>query len=122
AYGAVCQWLFEGVAGFRPDPEQPGFKHIVFEPTIIPALSPVSAAHDSAAGRIEAGWTVSGEDVTYDVLVPEGAGGTLVLSPRYTEVSVDGALLKAAANGENTRSQLAPGRHTVTFRISSPGP
>ena len=24
AYGAVCQWLFEGVAGFRPDPEHAG--------------------------------------------------------------------------------------------------
>ena len=119
AYGAVCQWLFEGVAGFRPDPEQPGFKHIVFEPTVIPALSPVSAAHDSAAGRVEANWTVSGNDVTYDVLVPEGASGTLVLAPNYTDVSIDGASLPGDA--QNTRSQLAPGRHTVTFRISSPG-
>lgn len=120
AYGAVCQWLFEGVAGFRPDPEQPGFKHIVFEPTVIPALSPVSAAHDSAAGRVEANWTVSGNDVTYDVLVPEGASGTLVLAPHYTDVSVDGTSLKRG-DAQNTRSQLAPGRHTVTFRISSPG-
>ena len=55
AYGAVCQWLFESVAGFRPDQEAPGFRHIIFEPTIIPELSPVSAHHDSAAGRIEAG-------------------------------------------------------------------
>ena len=54
AYGAVCQWLFEFVAGFRPDPGQPGFKSVIFEPTIIPSLSPVSASHDSAAGRIEA--------------------------------------------------------------------
>ena len=51
AYGAVCQWLFESVAGFRPDPGVPGFKHIIFEPTIIPQLSPVKADHDSAAGR-----------------------------------------------------------------------
>ncbi len=60
AYGAVCQWLFEGVAGFRPDPARPGFRHIIFEPTIIPALSPVAATHDSAAGRIEAKWSVDG--------------------------------------------------------------
>ena len=25
AYGAVCQWLFEGVAGVAPVPEKPGF-------------------------------------------------------------------------------------------------
>jgi alpha-L-rhamnosidase len=119
AYGAVCQWLFEGVAGFRPDPVNPGFKHIIFEPTIIPQLSPVAASHDSAAGRIEAGWSVAGREVTYDLLVPEGASGTLMLAPHYTDISVDGA--PPQANTGTTRRALAPGRHRVTFRISSHG-
>ena len=70
AYGAVCQWLFEAVAGFRPDEAAPGFRHIVFEPTIIPKLSPVKAHHDSAAGRIEAAWTLDGDRVIYRILVP----------------------------------------------------
>ena len=26
AYGAVCQWLFESVAGFRPDPKSAGLQ------------------------------------------------------------------------------------------------
>ena len=43
AYGAVCQWLFEAVAGFRPDPSIPASSTSIFEPTIIPALSPVAA-------------------------------------------------------------------------------
>lgn len=119
AYGAVCQWLFEGVAGFRPDPEQPAFKHIIFEPEIIAELSPVAASHDSAAGRIEAAWTVTGNEVTYDITVPDGATGTLVLAPRYSNIIVDGTPL--AADGEHSaRSLLAPGRHQVTFRISKP--
>ena len=119
AYGAVCQWLFEAVAGFRPDQENPGFKHIVFEPTIIPALSPVAASHDAATGRIEAGWSVDGDFATYSVTVPQGASGTLVLSPRYEGISIDGTPLPS--NGtEKARSLLAPGRHVVTFRISKP--
>ena len=65
AYGAVCQWLFEAVAGFRPDEADPGFRHIIFEPTVIAELSPVAAHHDSAAGRIEAGWRLEGDGVTY---------------------------------------------------------
>jgi alpha-L-rhamnosidase len=117
AYGAVCQWLFESVAGFRPDANVPGFKHIVFEPTIIPKLSPVKADHDSAAGRIEAGWTVDGDKVAYDIAIPEGASGTLVLSPDYKDIVVDG--MQLAWNGKDkARSLLAPGRHSVTFRIS----
>jgi alpha-L-rhamnosidase len=118
AYGAVCQWLFEGVAGFRPDPALPGFKHIIFEPTIIPVLSPVTASHDSAAGRIDAGWRVEGDKVTYDITVPEGASGTLVLAAQYQDIAVDGAPLAWAGGEEEARSLLAPGAHRVTFRIS----
>ena len=117
AYGAVCQWLFEGVAGFRPDPEKPAFANVIFEPTIIPELSPVAAAHDSPAGRVEAGWVVEGDRVAYDLLVPEGTSGTLLLSPAYTDIAVDGAPL-APAGTDKARLQLAPGRHQVTFRIS----
>jgi alpha-L-rhamnosidase len=117
AYGAVCQWLFEGLAGFRPDPAQPGFKDIFFEPVIVPVLSPVKAHHDSAAGPIDAGWTVNGDRVTYELSIPEGATGTLVLGPRYTDITVDGKPLAPGGSSE-TRSPLAAGRHQVMFRIS----
>ncbi len=117
AYGAVCQWLFEAVAGFRPDPDKPGFEHVVFEPLIVPSLSPVAAHHDAKIGRIEAAWSVDGNRVTYEVLVPVHSTGTLVLRPEYQEIIVDGAAL-GRSSGETARCQLAPGRHTVTFRIS----
>ena len=117
AYGAVCQWLFEAVAGFRPDPQKPAFEHIVFEPLVIPALSPVQAHHDSPAGRIEAGWTVEGDAVTYTITVPAKASGTLILRPGYTDIAIDGKPLPTPGT-ENARSLLAPGTHTITFRIS----
>ena len=117
AYGAVCQWLFESVAGFRPDPKLPAFRHVIYEPVIIPALSPVRAHHDSAAGRIEAGWTLEGDRVTYDILVPEGASGTLVLAPHYREIAIDDKPLPWRGEQEKARALLAPGRHIVTFRI-----
>ncbi len=117
AYGAVCQWLFEAAAGFRPDPAVPGFQHIIFEPVIVPALAPVSAHHDSAAGRIEAGWTLEGDAVTYTVTVPEGARATLVLSPDYRDATIDGDAVETQGN-EKARSLLAPGTHTAKFRIS----
>jgi alpha-L-rhamnosidase len=112
AYGAICQWLLEAVAGFRPDAANPAFEHIIFEPTIIPALSPVRAHHDSRAGRIEAGWTVDGDKVVYDITVPAGGKGTLVMSPRYGDIAIDG---KSGASG----AALAPGQHTITFQITA---
>ena len=103
AYGAVCQWLFEAVAGFRPDEAAPGFRHIVFEPTIIPELSPVNAHHDSAAGRIEAAWTLDGDRVTYRIVVPPGARGTLVLDPSYKDAVIDGAPVPSARRATEAR-------------------
>ena len=119
AYGAVCQWLFESVAGFRPDPDAPGFRQIVFEPTIIPELSPVAAHHDSAAGRIEAGWSVEGSRVTYDIVVPSGASGVLVLDPAYKDAVVDGVPLDRPGPHQKSRSPLLAGRHKVVFRLGS---
>jgi alpha-L-rhamnosidase len=55
AYGAVCQWLFEGVAGLAPCEDGPGFDMVTPDPLILPALSPVAAWHDCRHGRIEAG-------------------------------------------------------------------
>lgn len=118
AYGAVCQWLFEGVAGFRPDPAIPGFKHIFFEPAVVPALSPVNAYHDSAAGRVAAAWHVDGDRVTYTASVPTGSTGTLVLSPRYTDIAVDGQGIGWTGGSEPTRHLLESGNHTIAFRIA----
>ena len=112
AYGAVCQWLFESVAGFRPDPDAPGFERIVFEPTILPALGPVSAHHRIASGEIAAGWTLHGARVRYKVAIPDGSTGALRLHAGYANPTVDGQPVAADAD-----VPLAAGRHEITFEI-----
>jgi len=117
AYGAVCQWLLEGVAGFRPDEAAPGFEHIIFEPVILDGLSPVAASHDSPAGTIKAGWTLDGEKVRYEIEVPTGSRGTVRLSPAYRDATLNGAAIAAG-----TDQALSSGRHVVTFNYTVPAP
>ena len=114
AYGSVCQWLFEGLAGFRPDPEEPAFRHVIFEPLVVPALAPLKAAHDSPAGRVEAGWQVDGDKVTYEVVIPEGAHGSLRLKELYSVARIDG---QAATPGAAPIA-LAAGKHTIEFSMA----
>jgi alpha-L-rhamnosidase len=110
AYGAVCQWLLEGVAGFRPDETDPGFASIIFEPTVIAELSPVKARHDSPKGAIRAEWTAEGDKVHYEVEVPKGSRGLLRLNPDYRNITVDGA----SWDGKGDRA-LTPGTHAIAF-------
>jgi alpha-L-rhamnosidase len=112
AYGAVCQWLLEAVAGFRPDAEDPGFATVVFEPVVIAELSPVAASHDSPRGQIKASWTVADGRVRYTVTVPATSKGVLKLNA--PNITVDGA---AWGGGER---ELMPGDHAITFDYVAP--
>lgn len=118
AYGAVCQWLFESVAGFRSDEHSPGFRHIIFEPNIIPSLSPVHAHYDSVSGRIEAGWQVEGDKITYDLVIPEQSSGSLILPSSCSEISIDGQRPFRSTSELEGNNLLTPGTHRVTFQIN----
>ncbi len=112
AYGAVCQWLLEAVAGFRPDANDPGFATVVFEPVVIAELSPVAATHDSPLGQIKAGWTVTDGKARYSVTVPAASKGVLKLSA--PNITVDGA------PWDGGERPLAPGDHIITFDYVAP--
>lgn len=120
AYGAVCEFLFASLAGIRPDAAAPGFTHILFEPVIMPMLGPVEASFQAVSGEVSARWSVEGDDVTYEISVPEGARGTLILSSAYDLISLNGETAQPESFDEKARYLLAPGRHVARFRISRP--
>lgn len=113
AYGAVCQWLFEGVAGVAPSAEKPGFDEVELNPLILPALSPVAAWHDCRHGRIEAAWQISGDKVTYKVALPPGCEGRLTHNPAHKAVTVNGQAIDIPSVGLT----LGSGAHEITFRV-----
>lgn len=112
AYGAVCQWLFEDVAGLKLTAEGAGFSNIELDPAILPTLSPVKAWHDVRQGRIEAEWSLVGDQVTYRVVLPEGVEASLKASSIRSNVSVDGKSVESQMD-----ISLKAGEHIITFSI-----
>ncbi len=110
SYGAVCQWLFESVAGLRPDPDLPGFSGLIIDPVIIPELGFMKADHDSPKGLVEAEWSLSGAQVTYRVSLPKGCSAQFVQSGRTN------LLLNGRPFGPQQR--LEPGTHEITFDMT----
>ncbi|WP_062120043.1 alpha-L-rhamnosidase [Aureimonas sp. AU40] len=111
AYGAVCQWLFEAVAGLRPDPDAPGFGRVIFEPLVLPALGHARAEYESRLGTVQAAWRVDDEGmVDYDIVLPAGSSGLLRLPAGAGEATLGGQ--PVSADGETA---LAAGHHRVRF-------
>ena len=121
AYGAVCQWLFERVAGFRPDPDDARLQaHHLRADDHPGAVAGHGAAMTRPPAASRRAGRVDGDTVTYDVAVPDGrerhAGARRLLHRHRRRRHA----ARAAGGKEQARSLLAPGRHTMTFRISRP--
>lgn len=114
AYGSVCQWLFESVAGIAPTAEAAGFNRVVLAPQILPQLSPVSAWHVCRHGKIEASWQLDGIQVNYDVTLPASCDGLLIAGAEQSDYTVDGRAVTIPATG----LVLPPGSHHISFEIT----
>ena len=89
AYGAVAEWLFRYVAGINPDEANPGFKHILLNPSpdfrkIRPQgqeqITQVAATYNSYYGKIRSTWEIATNgNVKYDFSIPANTTATLTL-------------------------------------------
>ena len=79
AYGCVCEWIWETVAGIAADPSAPGFKRIIMRPVPDRRLGYVKASYRSAAGVIESSWRYEGDKWIWEFTVPSGAVAEVTL-------------------------------------------
>ncbi|MGN0229361.1 MAG: family 78 glycoside hydrolase catalytic domain [Muribaculaceae bacterium] len=84
AYGVVCEWIWETVAGISADVKEPGFKHIVMKPQPDKRLGFVKAQYRSASGVITSEWRYDGDVWRWTFTIPKGATASVTL-PGETE-------------------------------------
>lgn len=72
AFGAVCQFLFEYVAGIRPMYEHPGFREFELRPIAGGSLTHAKAEYRTPYGVIRSAWRIEDDRVRYAFTVPEG--------------------------------------------------
>ena len=96
AYGCVCEWLWETVAGIAADPAEPGFRHIVMKPVPDKRLGHLDAEFRSPAGLIKSSWKYEEDKWIWTFSIPEGAHASVTLP------------------GENEAREYGPGVYTVS--------
>jgi alpha-L-rhamnosidase len=80
AFGAVCDFLFSGVAGIRPVLESPGYKHFEIRPVVGGSLTEASATYESIYGTIRSSWSKGDGGITYNFTVPVNTTATVTLA------------------------------------------
>ena len=81
AYGSVGDWMYAYCAGIRADENEPGYKHIIFEPHPTKALGYAKARILTRCGEVISSWCYTGEgdECRFSFTVPNKSRATLYL-------------------------------------------
>jgi alpha-L-rhamnosidase len=80
--GDLITWLYENLAGIRPDPAQPAFRHVLMRPTLAGDLTYVKASHQALYGQIASGWKRDGDRFAWSVTLPVNTTATVYVPAR----------------------------------------
>ncbi|PWM98771.1 MAG: hypothetical protein DBX37_06040, partial [Massilioclostridium sp.] len=113
AYGAVAEWMYGYMAGILYDFDQPGFQHIILQPTPDQSLDFVNGEYNSAYGKIISNWKYEGNTWSYEAVVPANTTATIYLpvedgkpftvngkTPEDVTVETDGLAYKGMEDGK----------------------
>jgi alpha-L-rhamnosidase len=78
-FGDISAWMFKALAGINPDPDKPGFQHIIVRPSLVPGLSWVRAAHRAMQGWIRVEWKAEKDRFVLEIAVPANTTATVHL-------------------------------------------
>ena len=97
--GTPGAWFYEGFAGIRPDPAQPGFKHFSIRPGIVDSVDWVECWHESPYGKIVSNWKRGSEKVTMEVTVPPNSTATVFVPAKDAAVVTESGKPAGEAEG-----------------------
>ena len=75
-FGEIGGWFYKGLGGIFPDPENPGFKHILLRPNFPSGLNEFEARYQSPYGEICSKWERKKNRIFYHVTVPANSTAT----------------------------------------------
>ena len=124
--GDLGIWFYEYLAGIRPDPDQPGFKHIIVRPYPVGDLTFVKASHKSMYGPIASHWKREGDRLQLDVTIPANTTATVYVPAKdpqsVTESGQPAARSKGVKflrlEGGAAVYELESGSYSFSARIS----
>jgi alpha-L-rhamnosidase len=114
--GDLVIWLYESLAGIRPDDDRPGFKHVIMRPEPVGDLAWVKAGHLSPYGRIASSWQREDGKFDWQITVPVNATATVFVPAARAEAVTESS--QPAAEAADVKFLRMEGDRAV-FEIGS---
>ncbi len=113
AYGSVIGWLYDTVAGLKPDASGAGWKHFEVAPTPGGGLTHAKASLETPYGAAASEWRIANGRFELDVTVPANTQARIALPAASTNgVTEDGRPLTELHDASPARTEQ--GRVTFT--------
>ncbi len=123
-FGDIVGWMYNDLAGIRPDWRSPGFRTILISPHPIKALPWVAAEHESQFGLIQSAWRWHGTKLTLTVVIPPassafvtlpGAGSQTVLCNGKPMAAGADGVLEVKLAGQSLIIHVGPGHYHLAY-------
>jgi alpha-L-rhamnosidase len=76
-FGGGLVWFYRKLAGMQADPENPGYRHIIFQPQPVDELKFVKYSNNTSYGLAGISWRNEDKKITMKVTVPVGSEATV---------------------------------------------
>jgi alpha-L-rhamnosidase len=104
-FGDISAWSYRVLAGIRPDPAAPGFKHIIIRPDVTAGLDWVKAHHDTPQGRVSVSWARGKSGLKLEVVIPPNATAMVHVPAARPEAVTEGGRPLTAADGVTVKRE-----------------
>ena len=85
-FGDILGWMYNDLAGIRPDWRSPGFRTIFIKPHPVKALHWVRAEHDCPYGLIKSAWRWHGNQLALNITIPPASSAFVTLAGAGREI------------------------------------
>ncbi|MCL5019152.1 MAG: glycoside hydrolase family 78 protein, partial [Patescibacteria group bacterium] len=114
--GGFDAWFYQGIGGINPDPDNPGFKHIILQPQIIKGLTYAKAHYNSIFGLIKSEWQIVENALILNVTVPANTSATIYVPAKNADSITENG--KPAASSDGIKFLRMENDKTI-FKITS---